>query len=152
MLEISDEIKNLLDREHWQGFVSGKVEGALNVLYLMDLTFDNRLELLEKAVGISEATAKDFLEPREIEYRISKNQNLTVSKKAALNKLLLNEQMLDDKVMEHPIETIKIISSMSDEPFIEETIPKVKEWIEAGEEVSLRKIREWLIDRYDLRG
>ena len=152
MLEISDEIKNLLDREHWQGFVSGKVEGALNVLYLMDLTFDNRLELLEKAVGISEATAKDFLEPREIDYRISKNQNLTVSKKAALNKLLLNEQMLDDKVMEHPIETIKIISSMSDEPFIEETIPKVKEWIEAGEEVSLRKIREWLIDRYDLRG
>ncbi|WP_029199973.1 hypothetical protein [Oribacterium sp. NK2B42] len=152
MLEISDKIKNLLDREHWQGFVSGKVEGALNVLYLMDLTFDNRLELLEKAVGISEATAKDFLEPREIEYRISKNQNLTVSEKAALNKLLLNEQMLDDKVMEHPIETIKIISSMSDEPFIEETIPKVKEWIEAGEEVSMRKIREWLIDRYDLRG
>ena len=152
MLEISDEIKNLLDREHWQGFVSGKVEGALNVLYLMDLTFDNRLELLEKAVGISEATAKDFLEPREIEYRISKNQNLTVSEKAALNKILLNEQMLDDKVMEHPIETIKIISSMSDEPFIEETIPKVKEWIEAGEEVSMEKIREWLIDRYDLRG
>ena len=152
MLEVSEEIKKILDKEHWQGFVSGKVEGALNVLYLMDLTFDNRLELLEKAVGISEATAKDFLEPREIEYRISKNQNLTVSEKAALNKLLLNEQMLDDKVMEHPIETIKIISSMSDEPFIEETIPKVKEWIEAGEEVSMRKIREWLIDRYDLRG
>ena len=156
MLEISEDIKKdikeILDREHWRGFVSGKIEGALNVLYLMDLTFDNRLELLEKAVGISEATAKDFLEPREIEYRIFNNQELTISEKAALNKLLLNEEMLDDKVMDHPIETLKLISSMSDEPFIEKTIPKVKEWIEAGEEVSMRKIREWLIDRYDLRG
>ena len=152
MLEKSEEIKKILDREHWQGFVSGKVEGALNVLYLMDLTFDKRLELLERAVGLSEATAKDFLEPREIEYRLYQNQDLTVSEKEALNKLLLNEEMLDDKVMDHPLETLKLISAMSDESFIKESIRKVKEWLEAGEEVSMRKIREWLIHRYDLLG
>lgn len=150
MSEKSEESRKASDREHWQGYVSGKIEGALNVLYLMDLSFDKRLELFGEAVGLSEATAKEFLEPREIEYRIYKNQNLTIFEKAALHKLLSNEQMLDDKVMTHPIETLKL--TMSDEPFIKESIPKVQEWIEAGEEVSMLRIHEWLIDRYNLRG
>ena len=69
MAEISEdmkkEVQDILDRERWQGYVSGKVEGALNVLYALDLTKEKRLEILSKAVGLSHTTAAEFLESRE---------------------------------------------------------------------------------------
>ena len=70
------EIKDILDREKWQGYVSGKVEGALNVLYALNLSKEERLKLLTEAVGLSYATARDFLESREIEEQILKNIDL----------------------------------------------------------------------------
>ena len=73
MAEISDEMKkelqDILDRARWQGYVSGKTEGALNVLYAIDLDKDKRLEILMEATGLSKSTAIDILKHREIEYR-----------------------------------------------------------------------------------
>ena len=75
--DIKKEVQDILARERWQGYVSGKAEGALNVLYAIDLSKEKRLELLSEAVGLSRATAEEFLEPREIEDRIYKNENLS---------------------------------------------------------------------------
>ena len=89
--EIKKEVQDILDRERWQGYVGGKVEGALNVLYAMDLSKEQRLELLSNAVGLSEATATGFLEPREIEERIYKNESLSIEDKDALSALMSKE-------------------------------------------------------------
>ena len=70
------EIKDILDREKWQGYVSGRVEGVLNVLYALNLSKEERLKLLTEAVGLSYATARDFLDSREIEEQILKNIDL----------------------------------------------------------------------------
>lgn len=107
MAEISEELKKevqeILDRERWQGYVSGKVEGALNVLYALDLSKEKRLELLSKAVGISHTTAEGFLEPREIEERIYKNENLSDEEKDALDALMSNKTMKDEIEMQREI-------------------------------------------------
>ena len=154
MAEISEEMKkeiqDILDRERWQGYVSGKVEGALNVLYSIDLSKEKRLELLSEAVGLSHATAEGFLEPREIEDRIYKNEILSDEDKGALDALMSNETMKDETVMDHPRQTLAFISSFGGEKFIEECLPQVDIWIENGEEVSMRRIRDLLIDKYDL--
>ncbi|MBE5872526.1 MAG: hypothetical protein E7294_14980 [Lachnospiraceae bacterium] len=80
MAEIAEglrkEVQDILDRERWQGYISGKVEGALNVLYALDLDKEKRLELLSDAVGLSETTAMGFLESRENEERKDKNESL----------------------------------------------------------------------------
>lgn len=154
MAEISEELKKevqeILDRERWQGYVSGKVEGALNVLYALDLSKEKRLELLSKAVGISHTTAEGFLEPREIEERIYKNENLSDEEKDALDALMSNKTMKDETVLEHPRETLAFISLIDGEKFIEECLPQVDIWVKNGEEVSMCRVREWLIDKYDL--
>jgi len=93
--EMKKEVQEILDKERWQGHITGKVEGALNVLYLLDLDKEKRLEILSKAVGVSNATAKDFLEQREIEERIYKNESLSNDDKEALCKLMSNEAMKD---------------------------------------------------------
>lgn len=154
MAEISEDIKkevqDILDRERWQGYVSGKVEGALNVLYAIDLSKEKRLELLSEAVGLSRATAEGFLEPREIEDRIYKNENLSDEDKGALEVLMSNETMKDETVMDHPRQTLAFISSFGGEKFIGECLPQVDIWVENGEEVSMRRVRDLLIERYDL--
>ena len=76
------EIEKILKDERWRGFVSGKVEGALNVLYLLDLDKEKRVELLQEAVGLSRATAEEFIEPKENEEKILKNKNLTGADKS----------------------------------------------------------------------
>lgn len=43
----------------------GKVEGAINVLYAMDLSREKRIELPAEAAELSRATAERFLEARE---------------------------------------------------------------------------------------
>ena len=154
MAEISEkmkkEIQDILDRERWQGFVSGKVEGALNVLYSLDLSKEKRLELLSEALGLSQTTALEFLEPREIKYRIYKNENLSGEDKDALNALMSNETMKDETVMDHPRQTLAFISSFGEENFIKECLPQVDIWVENGEDVSMRRVRDLLIDKYDL--
>ncbi len=154
MAEISEnmkkEIQKILDRERWQGYVNGKVEGALNVLYALELSTEKRLELLSEAVGLSHMTAEEFLEPREIKERIYKNKNLSAEDKRALDALMANETMKDESVMDHPRQTLSFISSFGGEKFIEECLPQVDIWIENGEKVSMRRVRDWLIDKYDL--
>ncbi len=154
MSEISEdmkkEVQDILDRERWQGYVSGKVEGALNVLYALDLSKEKRLELLSEAVGLSRVTAEGFLEPREIEERIYKNKDLSDEDKGALDALMSNDALKDETVMDHPRQTLSFISSFGGEKFIEECLPQVDIWVENGEEVSMRRIRDLLIDRYDL--
>ena len=148
--DIKKEVQDILDRERWQGYVSGKVEGALNVLYAIDLSKEKRLELLSEAVGLSRATAEEFLEPREIEDRIYKNENLSDEDKGALDTLMSNETMKDETVMDHPRQTLSFISSFGGEKFIEECLPQVDIWVKNGEEVSMRRVRDLLIEKYDL--
>ena len=148
--DIKKEVQDILARERWQGYVSGKAEGALNVLYAIDLSKEKRLELLSEAVGLSRATAEEFLEPREIEDRIYKNENLSDEDKGALDALMSNETMKDETVMDHPRQTLSFILSFGGEKFIEECLPQVDIWVKNGEEVSMRRVRDLLIEKYDL--
>ena len=63
--EFQKDVKRLLDRERWQGYVSGKVEWALNVLYTLNVTREERIHLLADAAGLSQATAADFINERD---------------------------------------------------------------------------------------
>ena len=148
--DMKKEIKDILERERWQGYVSGKVEGALNVLYELDLSKDKRIELLSKAVGLSHMTAEEFLEQREIEYRIYKNDYLSDEEKRELNALMLNETMKDETVMDHPRQTLAFISSFGGGKIIEKCLPQIDIWGENGEKVSMSRVRNLLIDKYDL--
>lgn len=95
-------------------------------------------------------TAEEFLEPREIEYRIYKNENLSDEEKGSLDTLTSNETMKDETAMDHPRQTLAFISSFGGEKFNEECLPQVDIWVENGEEVSMRRVRDLLIERYDL--
>ncbi len=148
--EMEEEIQKVLDIERWRGRLDGLVEGALNVLYLMELDKEKRLELLEKAVGVSRETALTWLEPRELEYRIYKNDELSFGEKQKLSKLLSNDAMRDESALDHSEATLKALSAVADNEFMDGCIPQVKEWIAAGEEISMRKIRDWIIDKYGL--
>ena len=148
--EIREKVQDILDRERWQGYISGKVEGALNVLYLIDLDKEERLKILSEAIGLSRATAEDFLKPREIEERIYKNDTLSSEDKSALSALMKNKAMNDEKVIEHPRELLEFVSKLGKDKFIEECLPQVDLWIKNGEEVSMRRVRDWIIDKYDL--
>lgn len=59
------EIEKILDRERWQGYVSGKVEGALNVLFAFEIDKEERIRRLAEAVGLCSDTAKNYVELRE---------------------------------------------------------------------------------------
>ena len=149
--DLKKEVEEILEVERWQGYASGKVEGALNVLYALDLDKEKRLELLKKAVGLCTASATNFLEPREIKERIYKNKKLSIEDKHALDALMFNETMKDEKVLDHPKETLELISAFGGcERFIEECLPQVNLWVKNGEDVSMKRVRDWLIAKYDL--
>lgn len=61
---IKEQVEKILEKERWAARVSGKVDGALNVLFLLDLSKERRIELLSQALGLSTATATDFVEDR----------------------------------------------------------------------------------------
>ncbi len=69
--KVTEELQKTMDEKiniaKWQYFISGKIEGALNVLYLLDIDRERRVELLARAIGLSHATANDFIKQREIE-------------------------------------------------------------------------------------
>lgn len=108
--ELKKEVQDILDREKWQGYVSGKVEGALNVLYALDLSKEKRLELLSDAAGLSRTTAEDFLGPREIEERIYKNENLSDEDKGELDALMSNDALKDETVIDNPRQTLSFLA------------------------------------------
>ncbi len=64
---------------------------------------------------------------------------------------MFNETMKNEKVLDHTKETLELISAFSGyERFIEECLPQVKIWIKNGEDVSMKRVRDWLIAKYDL--
>ncbi len=154
MKNSSEDLKKTLEEElkvrDWQQYICGKVDGALNVLYAMDLDKEKRLELLQEAVGLTRDTATSFLEPREIEYRIRNNTTLSGDDKWELLELMENEALKDETVLSNPIQTLNLIAAVGDNHIIDECIPRVEQWEENGEEISMLKVRNWLIEKYDL--
>ncbi len=90
--EIRKEIQSFLECERLEGYsagrINGEVEGALNVLYALDMDKATRLEILSKAVFLSRHAAREFLEPREIKERIYKSGSMPYKDKVALNALM----------------------------------------------------------------
>ena len=61
--EYREKIKRILDDERRKGYVSGKVQGALTVMDIIDLNDkEERIRILSDAVGLSNATATGFVE------------------------------------------------------------------------------------------
>jgi len=60
--EMEKEVQKVMDREYWLGYTNGKIDGALYVLFLMDLEKEKRIELLAEAIGLSKETATEFVE------------------------------------------------------------------------------------------
>ncbi len=65
--DLKKEVQEILDRERWQGFIDGKIEGALNIIYALDIDKDMRVELLMNAVGLCRETATEFIDAKEAE-------------------------------------------------------------------------------------
>lgn len=65
--EIEKQIDDLMEVARWQGEVSGKIEGALNVLFELELGKEERIKLLQRAVGLSHMTASEIYESRSRE-------------------------------------------------------------------------------------
>ncbi len=86
----------------------------------------------------------------DLKERIYKNERLSDGEKAALTSLLSNAALLDERAMDHPRQTILFISAFSGDNILEECLPQVDIWIGNGEKVSMRRVRDWLIEKYDL--
>ena len=65
--DVKASIKDILNRERWQGNVSGKIEGTLDVLNLMDVDKEKQITILMNVVGLSRATSLNILKSRERE-------------------------------------------------------------------------------------
>lgn len=71
--ETSEDIEKAVDEmlrvEKWRSFVSGKMTGGLAVLEVLDIDREERISIMSKALGLSEATAttlvNDFYEERD---------------------------------------------------------------------------------------
>lgn len=100
MLDTSEalkrEIQKILDRERWQGYATGKIEGALNVLYQLDLDKQQRIELLRNAVGLSEATATGFIEEEDEKHEDTDERNIFLD---------IHYHVVDIKSIIHPEES-----------------------------------------------
>lgn len=71
--ETSEDIEKAVDEmlrvEKWRSFVSGKMTGGLAVLEVLDIDREERISIMSKDLGLSEATAttlvNDFYEERD---------------------------------------------------------------------------------------
>lgn len=71
--ETSEDIEKAVDEmlrvEKWRSFVSGKMTGGLAVLEVLDIGREERISIMSKALGLSEATAttlvNNFYEERD---------------------------------------------------------------------------------------
>ena len=146
--EFEIEIDRILEIENWRGYVTGKSEAALDLLYMLDLDLKKRVELYCRTVGVGYDTAFKTIEPRELEEIIHNNNDISYEDEKTLIDLISNKTMCSEEPMEHPEEQLKIISGVAKDKFIEESIPQVKIWIENGEDVSLKKVRDWILNKY----
>ena len=58
---LEQKIDELIKLNQWQGFVSGKVVGGLAVLETLNIDKERRIEILADALGLSIATAPDYV-------------------------------------------------------------------------------------------
>ncbi len=58
---LEQKLEEILKVNQWQGFVSGKVDGALAVLEVLKIDKERSIEVLAEAIGLSIATATDFV-------------------------------------------------------------------------------------------
>lgn len=58
---IEQKLEETLKVNKWQGFVSGKVAGALAVLEVLNVDRERSIEVLAEALGLSIATATDYV-------------------------------------------------------------------------------------------
>ena len=59
---IKQKINEVLEVNKWQSYVAGKVDGALAVLDFLNIGKERRIEVLAEALGLSRATATDFVD------------------------------------------------------------------------------------------
>lgn len=59
---IKQKINEILEVNKWQSYVAGKVDGALAVLDVLNIGKERRIEVLAEALGLSRATATDFVD------------------------------------------------------------------------------------------
>lgn len=62
MNDYERKLKDLLEAERWRGLTCGKIDGALAVLEILKVPMEKRAEILADVVGLSMATANDFIE------------------------------------------------------------------------------------------
>ena len=91
------------------------------------------------------------IELKQIAENICKNDNLSAEEKKELLELMVNEEMNDEQVLNHPVETVNLIVVMGGGPMLKKSIPQVEKWVKEGEAVSMRKIKDWYISEYKLR-
>ena len=65
-----------------------------------------------------------------------------------LEMLLKNPTMSEEGVLTHPTATVRMIATFSRSRILRECIPVVAEWEEAGEEVCLRRVRDYIVGKY----
>ncbi|MCR4617737.1 MAG: hypothetical protein K5669_06075 [Lachnospiraceae bacterium] len=65
--EMEKEVDRILSVTRWQGYASGKVDGALGVIKALNLDDEERkIELLSRAVGLSRETAIEMLKQEDV--------------------------------------------------------------------------------------
>ena len=101
-------------------------------------------------LSLIQISCHKFIEPRQIEENIYKNPKLSVEEMNDLSNLMENDTMNDNGVMDHPVEVLNLLVSMNGGLMIKKCIPQVKKWVKAGEDVSMRRIRDWYIEKYKL--
>ena len=80
----------------------------------------------------------------------SKWENLTADEKAELATLMNISTMDNERVLDHPKETLKFLVDMGGSKFIEESLPQVEAWVDNGEDVSMRRVKNWIMEKYNL--
>lgn len=59
--DMEKEVRKILRRENWRGFIDGKVTGGLAVLDVLGIEREKRIAVLAEAIGLSSATATEFV-------------------------------------------------------------------------------------------
>lgn len=60
--DMEKEVREILRRENWRGFIDGKVTGGLAVLDVLGIEREKRIEVLAEAIGLCTATATELVD------------------------------------------------------------------------------------------
>ena len=148
--DLKAEMQTIMDREVQRGLEAGKVEGALNVLFALDLDKDKRTKLFSKATGLDKESTTAIIENRELEVKIKKSKSISKEDKAALSALIANKALMSNDEIRHPSQTLAFIAALGGGKLIRESLPQVEEWVENGEKVTMCRVREWILQKYGL--